>query len=109
MPEAEHDPYRLPTFMKRRQSKHHGEIAIQPFLYTWGLCCHADSNPLKTPYQYRYCYESLAECLEDFEHWDDEDHPPGNWIKRKSGIPKYPELSNPNYQNHENPKMINEV
>ena len=82
-------------FIKRKKLKNQGYIAISRFIFTCGLCCHTSLETNDLAYQYRYCYEHYQDCLHDFEHWNGEGDPEGNWIKRK-GLDG--DFSNPNYQ-----------
>ena len=65
------------THMKTLE--HFGDIAIQPFIYSWGLLCKVNLSQPDHYYQWRYCYPTLNEALEDFNNWDATGHPKGNW------------------------------
>ena len=63
-------------------------IAVQQFLFTWGLMVDLD----ETGYQYRFCYEHLHDALWAVRNWDGTGDPPGPWIKEKG---RRGERSNP--------------
>lgn len=71
------------NFIMHKNLDGHGEIGVMRFGFTTALCCHISTNTVDLPYQYRYCYENYSDCIHDFENWDGEGHPRGNWIKRK--------------------------
>lgn len=58
-----------------------GLCALKPFMFTWGLMVGLN----RIGYDYRYCYQNLADALRALQKWDGEGDPPGPWIKRKGG------------------------
>lgn len=83
-------------FLFIKEIEGQGEVGVMKMMYTLALCCHISTDTTQAPYRYRYCYEDGNECVNDFLTWDGKDHPPGNWIKRKSGFEG--DYSNPNYK-----------
>lgn len=70
---------------------------IARFAYMTGLVVGIN----RLSYQYRYCYHKYIEACSSLNHYEDtNEHPIGNWIKRK-GLES--DLSNPNYitNNHD--------
>ena len=64
--------------------------------YTYALCVNISTDISDLPYDYRYCYGNLTDCLVDFHRWDGKGHPEGNWIKRKGAFLE--DLRNPDYE-----------
>ena len=83
------------------QTKNYGIIALQRFLFTWGVI--VDINEIG--YNRRYCYSSFEDAFKGYLlllSFDEKENPPFDipdtkWIKRKG---EAGELSNPN-----NPKL----
>jgi hypothetical protein len=70
--------------------------ALQRMAFTTGLFVDID----EFGYSHRYCYHTLNEAKEALVAYEDtDDHPSGNWIKRKG---KVGDLANPIYQKYDN-------
>lgn len=69
-------------FIHARMIPSQGVCGIQRFIFTWGLCC-GIINPFDSPYIYRFCYRDFSECYHDLLHWDGNNCPSGDWMKRK--------------------------
>jgi hypothetical protein len=54
-------------------------IAVQRFLFTWGLMVGLDDCGYVT----RFCYAKLHDALAAAVLWDGTGDPPGPWIKEK--------------------------
>ena len=67
-----------------------GLCGLFNFIYTVGLVCFIDEHG----YVYRYCYEQRQDAIDDINIWNGDNHPSGNWLKRK-GING--DLRNENY------------
>ncbi len=69
---------------------HRGRVCgLHRFMYTVGIVVGLDFET----YSHRYCYADFAEARGALGEWsEDDEHPPGPWIKRK-GLE--PELSGP--------------
>ena len=52
---------------------------LLPFIFTWGLVIGID----RSGYEYRYCFEDLAEALWQMENWNGQFHPGVRWVKVK--------------------------
>jgi len=62
---------------------------LNRFMFTVGLVVGID----ETGYAYQYCYDNYVDALVDFQTWNGEGHPSGDWIKCK-GWPDG-DISNP--------------
>ena len=85
--------YQEAGFICHRQMANGLEIGLMKMLFTTDLCFNISTDTAELPYDCRYSYKTEDEALDAFVHWDGNNYPPGNWIKRKSAF--LPELSNP--------------
>lgn len=54
-------------------------VAVQRFMFTWGLMVGLD----ECGYQTRFCYAQSMDAVHACQYWDGTDDPPGPWIKEK--------------------------
>lgn len=69
-----------------------GRCGLRRMAFTVGLFCGIDTEG---NYKFRYCYATWRDAAQDLAVWNGEDHPPGNWIKRKGAGP---DIRNPNLE-----------
>lgn len=90
----EDEVYKTAGIFLHKELEGHGVIGIMRMAFTYALCSNLNPDSMYHFYDYRYCYEDFADCLNDFNTWDGAGHPKGNWIKQKgAGV----DLFNPNY------------
>lgn len=66
-------------FMCWKQLPNGEWIAVQKFIFTYGLLTKVEEYG----YSGRYCYENFSEAAAACATWNGEGDPPGNWIKYK--------------------------